>query len=146
MPFFPGPGVGGHCIPCDPHYLLWQLRSSRQPAPIIEQSMAAIAARPGRVVERLREVLSDDGRGMAGTRVLVVGVAYKPDVEDVRESPALDILAGLAAAGAEVGYHDTLVPELQLHDGTLMTSVDDPASFGADAVVVHTLHRSFDAA
>src|SRR5690606_34505795 len=84
MPFLPGPGVGGHCIPCDPHYLLWQLRGKRIPAPMITQAMTEIAYRPHRVVDRARQVLSDAGIGLAGTRVLVVGVAYKPDVADLR--------------------------------------------------------------
>ena len=144
MPFFPGPGVGGHCIPCDPHYLLWQLRSVRQTAPVIEQSMAAIAARPLRVVDRVREVLSLNGRGMTGARVLVLGVAYKPDVEDVRESPALEIIARLRQVGAQVSFFDELVPSLRLHDGSVMSSVASPADVDTDIVVVHTLHSSTD--
>lgn len=144
MPFFPGPGVGGHCIPCDPHYLLWQLRTSRQPTPIIEQAMSAIAGRPIRVVERAREVLSGQGRGLSGSRVLLLGVAYKPDVEDVRESPALEIYAGLCQAGALVSYHDPFVRSIRLADGTTCYSVDDPASIDADLVIVHTLHRRLD--
>jgi UDP-N-acetyl-D-glucosamine dehydrogenase len=144
MPFFPGPGVGGHCIPCDPHYLLWQLRSSRQVAPVIEQSMAAIAGRPSRVVDRVREVLSLNGRGMTGARVLVLGVAYKPDVEDVRESPALEIIARLREAGAQVSFFDELVPNVRLHDGSVMSSVARPAEADIDIVVVHTLHSATD--
>jgi UDP-N-acetyl-D-glucosamine dehydrogenase len=144
MPFFPGPGVGGHCIPCDPHYLLWQLRSSRQVAPVIEQSMAAIAGRPSRVVDRVREVLSLNGRGITGARVLVLGVAYKPDVEDVRESPALEIIARLREIGAQVTFFDELVPSLRLHDGSVMSSIARPAEIDTDIVVVHTLHSSTD--
>src|SRR5690606_23301829 len=86
MPFFPGPGAGGHCIPCDPHYLLWQLRRDRLDTPLVSAAMNAIATRPRRVVERAREVLSDRGRGLAGADVLVLGVAYKPEVADLRES------------------------------------------------------------
>jgi UDP-N-acetyl-D-glucosamine dehydrogenase len=145
MPFFPGPGVGGHCIPCDPHYLLWQLRSSRQVAPVIEQSMAGIAARPLRVVDRVREVLSLNGRGMTGARVLVLGVAYKPDVEDVRESPALEIIARLREVGAQVSFFDELVPSLRLPDGSVLSSVARPAEVDTDIVVVHTLHSITDA-
>jgi nucleotide sugar dehydrogenase len=141
MPFFPGPGVGGHCIPCDPHYLLWQLRSKRLPTPVIEQAMAGIAGRPGRVVDRAREVLSAANRGLRGSRVLVIGVTYKADVEDIRESPALEILAGLVSAGAEVGYHDPYIGTVKLPDGTSLANVDDPATFCADLVVIHTLHR-----
>jgi nucleotide sugar dehydrogenase len=144
MPFFPGPGVGGHCIPCDPHYLLWQLRAHRQPAPVIEQAMTAVAARPARVVDRVREVLSLNGHGTTGVRVLVLGVTYKPDVEDVRESPALDILDGLIRVGAQVAFHDPLAPMLRLRDGSTLESVDDPSSFAADIVVVHTMHSRLD--
>ncbi len=144
MPFFPGPGVGGHCIPCDPHYLLWQLRSHRQLAPIIEEAMSAIAARPLRVVERVREVLSLNGRGTTGARVLLLGVAYKADVEDVRESPALEIIEGLRRVGAQVDFFDPFVPSLQLNDGTRLISVQDPESYDSDMVVVHTMHSRLD--
>jgi nucleotide sugar dehydrogenase len=144
MPFYPGPGVGGHCIPCDPHYLLWQLRSSRLPTPVIQQAMQSIAGRPARVVDRVREILSLNGKGLAGSRVLVLGVAYKPDVEDVRESSALEIIAGLADAGAEVGFYDPLVPVVTSHDGQPVLSVADPRAFEADLVVAHTLHSCLD--
>ncbi|MCU1677290.1 MAG: UDP-glucose 6-dehydrogenase [Frankiales bacterium] len=144
MPFFPGPGVGGHCIPCDPHYLLWQLRKSRTRAPVIEESMAAIAARPHRVIDRTRELLGAAGRSLTGARVLVLGVAYKPDVEDVRESPALDILAGLRRAGAIIAFHDPLIGTIRLHDGESLVSISEPGDWGPDLVVVHTLHQCLD--
>lgn len=98
MPFYPGPGVGGHCIPCDPHYLLWQLRAERTASPVIEAAMTAIAGRPGMVVRRVRELLGERGLATVGARVLVVGIAYKPGVADLRESPALEIIEELAAA------------------------------------------------
>lgn len=144
MPFTPGPGVGGHCIPCDPHYLLWQLRKERLATPVIEQAMAGIAARPHRVVDRVRRILSDRDHGVAGARVLVVGVAYKPDVQDVRESPALEILAGLRAEGAVLGYTDPWCPVV--HDGTggRWESVEEPRQWGADVVVLHTRHTGVD--
>jgi UDP-N-acetyl-D-glucosamine dehydrogenase len=144
MPFFPGPGVGGHCIPCDPHYLLWQLRGSRSATPVVQQAMSAIAARPHRVVDRTREVLSQHGLGISGARVLVLGVAYKPDVEDVRESPALEIMSELRRFGAEVVFHDPVVLEIQGHDGSAEHSVDLDAVDNADIVLVHTLHSSVD--
>ena len=144
MPFLPGPGVGGHCIPCDPHYLLWQLRRRRQSAPVIEQAMTAIANRPRQVVDRIKDALSEAGLPLRGARVLVVGVAYKPDVKDVRESPALEIMHGLRAAGAAVRYYDPLIPELRLSDGTTMRSVTEPAAEPTDLVLVHTLHREVD--
>lgn len=144
MAFMPGPGVGGHCIPCDPHYLLWQLRARRLATPIIEQSMNSIAARPLRVVDRVTEVLSVAGHGITGARVLVLGVAYKPDVQDVRQSPAIEIIAGLRALGATVSFHDPLVEVLRLPNGELMKSVADPEQQGADLVLVHTLHGCMD--
>lgn len=144
MAFYPGPGVGGHCIPCDPHYLLWQLHKERLSAPIIEQAMTAIAGRPRRVVDRVRQMLSEKSRGVAGTRVLVVGAAYKANVEDIRESPALEIIAELAHEGATVDYYDPLCPVLTLPDGTQLASVSDPAAFNADVVVLHTAHDSVD--
>ena len=141
---YPGPGVGGHCIPCDPHYLLWQLRSSRTPAPLIEQAMTAIAERPHKVVSRAVEVMSDLGKGLSGARVLVVGVSYKPGVQDVRETPALEIIPGLEARGARVYYHDPLVPVIQLPDGRLMASYDPAAESEWDLVLLHTVHPGRD--
>jgi nucleotide sugar dehydrogenase len=140
----PGPGVGGHCIPCDPHYLLWQLGRKGRRSPLIEQAMTSIRLRPGRVAERAREVLAADGRGLAGARVIVVGVSYKAGVQDLRESPALPLIAGLRAEGAEVGYCDPLIPCIQLPDGIQMRSEDAPAGSGWDLAVVHTLHPGVD--
>jgi UDP-N-acetyl-D-glucosamine dehydrogenase len=142
MPFFPGPGAGGHCIPCDPHYLLWQLREQRLQTPVVTEAMAAIAGRPRRVVERVREVLSDAGLGLAGARVLVLGVTYKPDVEDVRESPALEIMHSLQTGGATVEYHDPHVSEVRIGDQVLHSV--DPAAARADLVIVHTRHGAMD--
>jgi nucleotide sugar dehydrogenase len=144
MPFFPGPGVGGHCIPCDPHYLMWQLRAKRRRLPVIETAMAAIAERPRHIADQVRAVLSAHGLGISGARVLLLGVAYKPDVADVRESPALEILAELRAAHADVGYHDPHIPTVRLPDGSVLRSVTNPAELPADIVVVHTLHQKLD--
>ncbi|MBG6225991.1 nucleotide sugar dehydrogenase [Arthrobacter sp. CAN_A2] len=144
MAFTPGPGVGGHCIPCDPHYLLWQMRRLRLSTPVIEQAMNAIAARPGRVVDRIRKILSDRDKSLHAARVLVVGVAYKPDVEDLRESPALEILESLIEEGAVVAYHDHLIPSLRLGDGSVLEHHADPAAFDADLVLMHTAHSSAD--
>jgi UDP-N-acetyl-D-glucosamine dehydrogenase len=137
---FPGPGVGGHCIPYDPHYLLWQLRGRNRPTPLIKQAMQSIHARPGRVVERAAEVLAVDGRSLAGARVIVVGVSYKAGVSDVRESPALPIIDGLAERGAEIRYHDALVPIIQTPQGQLMRSVTAPSGADWDLAVIHVLH------
>ena len=144
MPFYPGPGVGGHCIPCDPHYLLWQLRSEHVALPLIEQAMSDIAVRPRRVVERAREVLADRGRPLSGARILVEGVSYKPDVSDLRESPALEILHRLHAAGSVVGYHDHRFGALTMRDGGVLTGTTDPSGFGADLVLLHTIHTDAD--
>ncbi|MGN6635084.1 MAG: nucleotide sugar dehydrogenase [Oryzihumus sp.] len=138
MAFSPGPGVGGHCIPRDPHYLLWQLRRLRVAAPVLESAMAAVALRPGRVVSRARELLAAQGRGLLGARILVLGVSYKPGVADLRESPALEVIAGLLSGGADVAYSDPLVPRLRCNDRELH-SVEEPDQYW-DLVVVHTLH------
>ncbi|MCU1573981.1 MAG: nucleotide sugar dehydrogenase [Micrococcaceae bacterium] len=142
MPFTPGPGAGGHCIPCDPHYLLWQLRKARVGAPLIEHAMNGIAMRPRQVVNRARQILSDRNLAVAGARVLVLGVAYKPDVEDVRESPALEVIAELAAGGAEVAYHDLKCPSIPDGSGGRLESVPFPQEWGADLVILHTKHSA----
>ncbi len=140
----PGPGVGGHCIPCDPHYLLWQLGRQGRRSPLIEQAMTSIRLRPSRVAERAQEVLAADGSGLAGARVLVVGVAYKAGVQDLRESSALPLIVDLLAEGAEVGYYDPLIPRIQLPDGREMRTENAPAGSGWDLAVIHTLHPDVD--
>ena len=145
MPFRPGPGVGGHCIPCDPHYLTWQLRAARMSAPIIETAMSRIAARPRLVATRAREVLAEVGVPVAGARVLVVGVAYKPGVADVRESPALEIIDELARHGAHVSYCDPLVDVIRTDSGFMASEVD-PAGSQWDLVIAHTVHPGVDRA
>lgn len=143
MPFYPGPGVGGHCIPCDPHYLLWQLRARRAHSPITEAAMTAIAGRPRRIAARAREVLAEAGRGIAGARVLVMGVTYKPGVADLRESPALEVIADLAASGATVAYADPYVNSL-VAGGRELSTVRVPELLAWDLVVVHTVHPGVD--
>ncbi|MCX6497775.1 MAG: nucleotide sugar dehydrogenase [Arthrobacter sp.] len=144
MPFTPGPGVGGHCIPCDPHYLLWQLRKARVTSPVIEHAMAGIAGRPHQVVEKARKILSERNHGLTGARVLVLGVAYKPDVEDLRESPALEIIAELIADGADVAYHDQWCPTAPDGHGGQLQSLADPRLWEADLVIMHTKHSAMD--
>lgn len=144
MPFRPGPGVGGHCIPCDPHYLLWQMRPHNQPMPLVERAMTAIAQRPQRVAERAAELLSESaGKGLRGARILLLGVAYKPGVADVRESPALTLIDLLRERQALVEYHDPLVPVLERGGETLIT-VPDPKVRAYDLVIAHTLHPQGD--
>ena len=138
-PFTPGTGVGGHCIPCDPHYLLWQLRAFRTPAPVIEQAMQSIALRPRQIVNQTVARLSADRIGIRGARVLVVGAAYKAGVVDVRESPALVILAELHSLGAIVEYHDRLVPGVQIGKDEFIYSTADPAEHTYDAFIIHAI-------
>ncbi len=140
---FPGPGVGGHCIPCDPHYLLWQLGMQGRSSPLIEQAMRSIRQRPERVVERAREELAADGQQLSGARVIVVGVAYKPGVADLRESSAVPMLASLIRKGADVHYLDPLVPALTVPGGHVLESETAPGS-DWDLVIVHTLHPGVD--
>ena len=137
---FPGPGVGGHCIPCDPHYLLWQLGKAGHVSPLIEQAMRSIDLRPDRVIERATEVLAADGLDLAGAKVMVVGASYKAGVRDVRESPALPLIAGLMRAGADVSYYDPLVPLIQLPGGRSMASAAAPSGADFDLAVMHTVH------
>lgn len=144
MAFSPGPGVGGHCIPCDPYYLLWQIRESRLALPVVERAMESISLRPRRVVDRVHELLGEAGHPMRGSRILVVGVSYKPGVADVRESPALEVIERLVRAGAEVSYFDPLVPTVRMADGDSMHSIEDPAEFPADLILLHTLHPHAD--
>jgi len=143
MAFHPGPGVGGHCIPCDPHYLLWQLRATQNSAPLVTQAMLAIADRPRQVVDRVLNTLSRNGTGLAGARILVVGVTYKPGVQDVRSSSALDIIDLLAEKGAKVAYHDPLAPNVRVTGGSL-DSVVDPAGEDWDLALIHTVHPGVD--
>ena len=144
MPFTPGPGVGGHCIPCDPHYLLWQLRPRHASMPLVERAMSGIAQRPLQVADRAAELLSrEHGRGMSGARVLVCGVAYKKGVADVRESPALVLIELLHDRGAQVDYYDPLVPVIEERGRTLI-SVAEPQAGDYDLVIAHTLHPQAD--
>ena len=147
MPFSPGPGVGGHCIPCDPHYLLWQLRSHRLQTPLIERAMTSIALRPRRVVERAREALSNMSLGLPGARILVLGVSYKANVADVRESPALQIVEELVQAGSDVSYSDPFIPDLRILRGEgSLRHVERPELQSWDLVILHTRHSCVDEA
>jgi len=145
MKFTPGPGLGGHCIPVDPHYLSWKMRTLNYKTRFIELASEINAEMPIFVVGKVREALNRNRKSVNGSRVLLLGVAYKRDIEDVRESPALDVLRVLSADGADVSYHDPYVPELH-EDGVVMASVEltDAALGEADAVVILTDHTEFD--
>lgn len=144
MPFVPGPGVGGHCIPCDPHYLLWQLRREKVSLPLIEQAMSNISRRPTHTSDRCREVLSDAGKGLPGARILVVGLAYKPDVADLRESPSLEIIGNLMVMGSDVAFYDHHFDAPVQVRGNTIVNVTDPEEFAPDLVLIHTRHRDAD--
>lgn len=146
MRFTPGPGVGGHCIPCDPHYLLWQLRGERVASPLIEQSMASISRRPLRVVDRAKDLLANDGKSVAGARIHLLGIAYKPGVADLRESPAIEIASKLRALGATVSYTDDRIPSMRLADGSTMhgLTTTELNATDFDLVIVHTRHPDTD--
>lgn len=145
VPFYPGPGLGGHCVPVDPHYLSWKLRTLDYNARFIQLASEINASMPEYVARKVASALSDEGKPVKGVRVLLLGVAYKRDVKDVRESPALDILRLLRTWGAEVQYHDPYVPSLSLEGEALSCVPLEPAVLAAaDAVVVVTDHSAYD--
>jgi UDP-N-acetyl-D-glucosamine dehydrogenase len=144
MPFYPGPGVGGHCIPCDPHYLLTPLDRLGARAPLVSQAMQALHARPRRIVRRAIEILASDAICIRDARVLVVGIAYKPGIADLRESPGCEILHGLRALGANVEYYDPRVASLQTEDGVALLSVRRPDPSAYDLALVTLVHPDDD--
>jgi UDP-N-acetyl-D-glucosamine dehydrogenase len=145
MRFTPGPGLGGHCIPIDPLYLSWKLKSVKYNARFIELASEINTNMPRYVVGRVQDLLNTVGRSIRGAKILVLGAAYKPDVSDTRESPALDVIGLLEEKGAEVDYFDPFVGELQGDDWS-KTSVPDlkKALKRADCVVLITDHAQFD--
>ena len=145
MAFYPGPGLGGHCIPIDPLYLSWKARILGFESRFIELASQVNASMPDHVVERVAELLNKQGKALRGSTVLVLGVAYKRDVSDVRESPALEILQHLVDRGARVRYHDPFVPALRT-DGLSLRSVPlrPPVLASADCAVIVTDHRALD--
>jgi UDP-N-acetyl-D-glucosamine dehydrogenase len=143
MPFYPGPGLGGHCIPIDPLYLSWKLKTLNYRARFIELAGEINSEMPEYVCARVAEALNQKERSVKGSRILVLGVTYKRDVEDIRESPALDILRILERRGGRVLYHDPHVSELSL-DGTTLRSVELlPSVKEADIVVIVTDHSTY---
>ena len=147
MKFTPGPGLGGHCIPIDPLYLSWKMKSFNYNARFIELASEINTNMPRYVVSRVMEALNDRSKPLKGSKVLVLGAAYKPDVDDVRESPALDVIGLLQKKGALVEYHDPYIPHIQHeYDGWHMDSIKDmmQAVQEADAVVIVTNHKVYD--
>jgi len=148
MKFTPGPGLGGHCIPVDPHYLSWKMRTLNYKTRFIELASEINAEMPLFVVGKVREALNSIRKAVNGSRILLLGVAYKKDIDDLRESPALDIIGLLQADGAEVTYHDPYVPYIHAdedgHPEMASVELTDEALTDPDAVVILTDHSSFD--
>ena len=145
MPFYPGPGLGGHCIPVDPFYLSWKARQSGFESRFIELAGHVNAGMPRYVIERTTEALNSVGKAVRNARVHMFGVAYKPDVSDIRESPALDIIKLLHRSGAIVSYSDPYVPSFKEGDLALESVVPEVAfEGGIDCALVTTSHKAFD--
>jgi len=143
MPFYPGPGLGGHCIPIDPLYLSWKLKTLNYRARFIELAGEINSGMPEHVCDRIARALNDREKSVKGSRVLILGVTYKRDVDDVRESPALDILRILESRGAKIAYNDPHVPELQWKDTQLRSEDLLPGVRRADIVVIVTDHTAY---
>jgi UDP-N-acetyl-D-glucosamine dehydrogenase len=145
MRFTPGPGLGGHCIPVDPHYLSWKMRTLDYKTRLIELASEINSEMPRYVTEKTADLLNQDGKPVKGSAVLVVGAAYKRDTDDTRESPALDVIQLLAEKGAQVRYHDPLVPSLR-QEGQDLDSVplDERLLADSDVVVIVTDHTGVD--
>ncbi len=145
MPFYPGPGLGGHCIPIDPLYLSWKLKSLNYNARFIELASEINTSMPVYVVNKVADALNDDGKAVRGSKIVVLGVAYKKDIDDVRESPALDIIHLLEAKGAAVVFHDPYIPSVRLEDRKAQSEELTPALLAsADCVVWVTDHTQYD--
>jgi len=152
MPFYPGPGIGGHCIPLDPHYLSWKARQHGFDSRFISLAEEVNSRMPEHVVQLVADGLNNARKAMNGSRVLLLGVAYKKDIDDVRESPALSIIDRLRAKGADVRYHDPFVKEVRFDDahtegsGEPLQSVPltDEELRTADCVVIVTNHSEID--
>ena len=152
MPFYPGPGIGGHCIPLDPHYLLWKARQHGFDSRFIGLAEEVNSRMPDHVVQLIADGLNNERKAMNGSRVLVLGVAYKKDIDDVRESPALSIIDRLRTKGAVVRYHDPFVKEIRFDDahtqgsGEPLQSVplNDDELGASDCVVIVTDHSEID--
>jgi UDP-N-acetyl-D-glucosamine dehydrogenase len=151
MKFTPGPGLGGHCIPLDPHYLSWKMRTLAFKTRMIELASEINAEMPAYVVRKVADALNDERKALNGSRVLVLGIAYKKDIDDLRESPALDIMRLLQAKGADVSYHDPHCPLIEDDGHTPLQALpmhsvplDSRSLAAADAVVLVTDHSDVD--
>ncbi len=145
MPFYPGPGLGGHCLPIDPHYLAWKLKLLNYNARFIQLAEEINFGMPQYVLDKIADALNDDAKALKNSRVLLLGVTYKANVNDLRESPALELIHLLRAKGSQVFYHDPYVPALAV-DSLAMTSVPLKAQSlqNADCVVITTAHQIYN--
>jgi UDP-N-acetyl-D-glucosamine dehydrogenase len=141
MPFYPGPGLGGHCIPLDPHYLAWKLKTLDYRARFIELADDINTRMPQYVVSRIGDVLNEVCKSLKGSKILVLGVAYKSDTNDLRESPALEVIHLLQAKGSEVFFHDPFITEVP---GLQYTDLTERMLNWADCVVITTNHSVYD--
>ncbi len=141
MPFYPGPGLGGHCIPLDPHYLAWKLKTLDYRARFIELADDINTRMPQYVVSRIGDVLNEVCKSLKGSKILVLGVAYKSDTNDIRESPALEVIHHLQAKGSEVFFHDPFITEVS---GLQYTDLTERMLNWADCVVITTNHSVYD--
>jgi UDP-N-acetyl-D-glucosamine dehydrogenase len=145
MKFTPGPGIGGHCIPLDPHYLAWKMRTLNYKTRFIDLASEINSEMPEYVVRKVARALNDERKATNGSKILVLGVAYKKDIDDMRESPALDVIRLLEARGADVDFHDPWVPSFR-EDGVTRTGValSKELLAASDAVVIVTDHSNVD--
>lgn len=145
MKFTPGPGLGGHCIPIDPLYLSWKLKSLNYNARFIELASEINTNMPRFVVGKVQDALNDVGKSVRDSKILILGVAYKPDIDDMRESPSLDVIGLLEHKGAVVEYHDPYVPHIHHEDWDMDSVVDlNGAIKESDCVVIVTNHKAYD--
>lgn len=152
MPFYPGPGLGGHCIPIDPFYLAWRARAYDMNTEFVELAGRVNVSMPDYAVRRIATALNSEKQAISGSRILILGVSYKPNVSDLRESPSLKIMRLLAEAGADISYHDPHVPSLSKrdlgigipNDGLASAKLTQQALAQVDCVVIATHHAALD--
>jgi UDP-N-acetyl-D-glucosamine dehydrogenase len=152
MPFYPGPGIGGHCIPLDPHYLSWKARQHGFDSQFISLAEQVNSGMPAYVVRMVATALNDNRKAVNGSKILILGVAYKKDIDDMRESPALSIIDLLRARGADISYHDPFVPEVTFDhaytigagDPLYSKELNDDLIKGSDCVIICTEHSGVD--
>jgi UDP-N-acetyl-D-glucosamine dehydrogenase len=145
MKFTPGPGIGGHCIPLDPHYLAWKMKTLNYKTRMIELAGEINSEMPHYVVDKVQDALNERGKAVRGSRILILGVSYKRDIDDIRESPSLDVMRLLRRKGADVAFHDPYVSELR-DDGDVYQSTPllKETLAGTDCVVIATDHSMVD--